>query len=95
MARDRDWVSDLDAAIAASGMRLVYDPRNWVVPHTVRGRRAADPVREHPEHIGQTCDEYDAEPAEEDAEDAPCKTCGKPWRTRRHECQAEPADGGA
>jgi hypothetical protein len=23
---------------------------------------------------------------DEDAEDAPCKTCGKPWRNKRHQC---------
>jgi hypothetical protein len=59
-AADDDWVTVLDDAIAASGLRLVFDPRNWTEPHTQRGPKASDPDREHPAHVGQTCDEYDA-----------------------------------
>lgn len=54
------WVTVLDEAMAASGVRLVFDPRNWTTAHPIHGPKATDPDREHPAHVGQTCDEYDA-----------------------------------
>lgn len=74
---ERDWVTVLDDAMAASGVQLVFDPRNWTAPHTVRGPKASDPDREHPAHVGQTCDEYDAVAGTGQQDTATCPRCGE------------------
>jgi len=55
-----DPIAVLDEAIAASGVRITFDPRRNTAPHTHRGPKATDHDREHPAHDGQTCEEYEA-----------------------------------